>query len=38
MIGADFFQSAFQEIRFAECRIDQANLSGCKLEGIDLSD
>jgi uncharacterized protein YjbI with pentapeptide repeats len=38
LISADYFHSALQKTWFTECRIDQANLSGVNLEGIDLSD
>ncbi|TMV49668.1 hypothetical protein FE783_14335 [Paenibacillus mesophilus] len=30
--------SAFHKTSFSACHIDQANMSGAKLEGIDLSD
>lgn len=38
LIRADFFHSDLQKTMFTACHIDQAVLSGTKLEGIDLSD
>ncbi|ULO06492.1 pentapeptide repeat-containing protein [Paenibacillus sp. 19GGS1-52] len=38
LIGADYYQSVLQKISFNRCNLDQAMLSGTKLNGIDLSD
>lgn len=38
LISADYFHSALHKTWFTACQINQANLSGVKLEGIDLSD
>lgn len=38
LIGADYYQSVVSKISFNRCNLDQAMLSGTKLNGIDLSD
>ncbi|WP_338042494.1 pentapeptide repeat-containing protein [Paenibacillus ginsengarvi] len=38
LLGAHFFHSVLQHTFFTSCRIDKANMTGTKLEGIDLSD
>ncbi|RTE08902.1 pentapeptide repeat-containing protein [Paenibacillus whitsoniae] len=37
LIGADFYEATVQKIALEDCKLDQAQLSGVKLEGIDLS-
>ncbi|MBO9608454.1 MAG: pentapeptide repeat-containing protein [Paenibacillaceae bacterium] len=38
LVGADYFHAGLGKTVFSVCRIDQANMAGTKLEGIDLSD
>lgn len=38
LICADFYQTTLQKVSFTGSKIDQAQLSGTKLHGIDLSD
>jgi len=38
LVGADYYHCSLHKSAFADCQIDQAIMSGTRLEGIDLSD